>query len=158
MKAPSAPLRRFHRVAARCQAQLARIVVIPATGNRSHALAYTPLDIEPPQERIRSFWWQTGHIDTGQSGVEGFLLGRFGGAPHSQTEDSTNEDEDAADEHRQCKSCSPIYQLQLRPTTPHPSLYSMRGAMQSSKDFLTAGNESTAAGRIMTMGGTGRQA
>jgi hypothetical protein len=45
-----------------------------------------------------------------------------------------------------------------RLTAPHFSLYSMRGAPQSSDSFLAAGNERAASGRFVAVNGRGGRA
>ena len=158
MDAALMPLGSLHGLARGCQAQLARVVVIPATGNCPHALAGTPLDVQPPDQRLCFFMRHAGHIYAGQRGVKGFLLDRPGWTPHRQAKHEATASKDKADADHQRKGCPPIDRLYARVLAPHLSLYSMRGAPQTSHNYLAAGNEHAASGRFMSVSGPGGRA
>jgi hypothetical protein len=132
-------------------------MMIAATGNGSHAFARTALHIQTLQERIRFFLRHARHINARQRGVERLLLRRLR-MPHCETQDNATDEKDQPDQHHQSESCSSIELLQLRATTPHSSLYSMRGAPQSLDNFLAAGHEFETSGRNMATNGTGWRA
>jgi hypothetical protein len=151
------PLRSFHRLARGSHAQLARVVVIAATGDRSHAPTRTTLDIELLKDCLRFFGRHTRHIHARQCRVEGLLRGRLG-APDGKGEDEARRTENQADKNHQSESSLPVNSLYSRLTAPHFSLYSMKGAPQSFDNFFAAGNERAASGRFTAMNGRGRGA
>jgi len=145
----------LYGVTASGETKLARVMMIPATGDCSHTAARTTFHIELLEQCICLFRGHTSHFRARQSRIEGFLLGRFG-TPYRQTENAASKQKDEPDEHGQRQSCPPIELLELRATRPHPSLYSMRGTPKRPDDFLAAGIEIAVSGQVMAMNGAGR--
>src|SRR5437016_3064040 len=119
-------LRRFHRFTRYTQAQLTRVVVIAATGDRSHALTRTTLDIELLEHCLGFFRRHASHVDTRQCRVEGLLLHRLR-TPNRKSEDEATGCQNRAHADHERESSLSIDLLQARATTSHFSLYSMRG-------------------------------
>ena len=130
--------------------------MIAATGEGSHTLARAALNIEFLEHRLRFFWRHARHVYSWQGRVERFLLCWLG-PPHRDAKEQATGAKNEADADYERESRPPIDLLDAR-ATPHFSLYSMRGARQSSENFLVAGNECAASGRFTAMNGPGRRA
>src|SRR5438045_2345698 len=84
----------LHRLARRCKAQLARVVVIPATGNRSHALAMATLDVQPFQQRLCFLRRYSAQLYSGQSRVNQLLVFGLRMAPYRNAQHKATKSHD----------------------------------------------------------------
>src|SRR5271157_4280873 len=130
-----------------------RAVVVPATGDRSVAIAGAVLRVELSEQGPQFLGGHASQVDVRQLGVKGFRLRPPGFLPDGRLQRQATESENGGRRKEQPDGRIAAQPFQSVNAARHGCVYSMVGSSGRPYLFLTIGGNHRASGRISSAGG-----